>query len=432
MLIRKVRDEKGLRLKDLGDGKASVTTISNIERGTNQHTTEMITYLLEKLGIHSLEELSDMLEHERNYLSVIQFKLQSIETLVKLQQYEKALNNLEQLQLSDTHHYAPWFYYLNGRCLQGLHQWIQAEKLFSYAINLLEERPKEDNIESACYLETSYCEYIMNDVNSALLFTDQGIQAFIEDGDRQNVLHQLYLNKSVFYNKMNRMEGIIALDSLSSILHQVKDISIKLKYYWLRAEYARKSGKLQESLQYAEEGLVLAEENNSFNMILEFWLCIGDTLASMGDFKEAENRLLLAIQFNPSLVEPRSIVSGNLRLGMLYLRQNLQDKAESFLNVARTMATDLGDITKLLHALLFLGDIEINKENHSSAVQHYQQAQELASQYNFKKHEHQAWSRLANAWQNVNDNEFQKCASKVLELQESAMWKGDYYYDEIA
>ncbi|MDQ0418025.1 hypothetical protein J2Z48_002214 [Croceifilum oryzae] len=112
------------------------------------------------------------------------------------------------------------------------------------------------------------------------------------------------------------------------------------------------------------------------------------------------------------------------------MEQEMWNKALPFVSKACKTATDNNDAHSLTHALLLSGDIVLNLDDHSSAVQYYQQAQTLTYKHGFKKLEQKAWTRLANAWNPVNQAEYQLCASRAFELQNSANLKGDYYDDD--
>ncbi|SDZ01253.1 tetratricopeptide repeat protein [Thermoactinomyces sp. DSM 45892] len=429
-LIRKLRNEQGLRLRDLGDGEASSSTISKVERGVGKFKLDRVVYLLEKLGV-PLANISDILDQERKNTSLIEIQLRSVETLLRFGQYKKALYHLERKSINEAHYLAPTYYYLKGKCLIGFGNLDQAEKTFLHTIKLLEDESKEDNIEAACYAELSFCKDCQNDIQEALCLTDKGISSFVPDGDRQHIIYALYLNKSLYCYKMNKSEGILALDYLESSLDQIQDPNVQLVYYWLKASHTRKSGKLTEALQYAEKGLRLAGMAKSYNMMLEFWLCIGDCFFSMGNFEEAEHHFELALEFDEKQINrPEAVSFIYLKLGKLYLEQKLWDKALPFVSKACKTATDNNDAHSLVHALLLSGDIALNLDNHSSAVQYYQQAQVLSHQHSFKIQEYKAWSRLADSWHPVNQVEYQLCATQAFELQKSANLKGDYYDDD--
>ncbi|SFX62020.1 hypothetical protein SAMN04487866_11422 [Thermoactinomyces sp. DSM 45891] len=434
MLIRKVREARKLRLKDWDDGKISTTTISNIERGTDQHTTDMIIYLLEKIGISTMEELSDMLEQERDITAQLNFQLKSAESFLKLGLYDKSIKTMEHIDITDSHPSAPLLHFQRGQCLKEMGKWECAEKSFFHVLELLSDQtePDKSNIESASLNELAFCMHHHNKLDQALHFTETGIQSFTKGSNRQYLIFRLYLNKIVFLHKLNRTEGILTLlDEISSSLHKVTDTNVRLKYYWLRSHYTRKAGEFEEALHYAEQGLELAESNGSFNMILEFWLCIASALTSMGKFQEAEKGLLLAIEFPSDLVESKSMASAHLKLGILYSQQQLWNKAEPYSRTAREMSFSLNDAPMLFSALILSGDVSLNQSDPINAVQFYENAQTLAHRYNYTELEIQAWSRLANYWKDVDQQKFYYCTSQFYCLQSTTSLKGDYYYDEI-
>ncbi|MDQ0418852.1 tetratricopeptide (TPR) repeat protein [Croceifilum oryzae] len=419
-LIRRLRTEKGLRLADLGDEQVSSSTLSNIERGIGKHKVDRVVYILEKLGV-PMDNIADVLDQERNSIALIDFKLKSAEAFLKLRQSKEALQELEKVKIHDFHYLTPKYYYLKGRCLQVLNEWDQAEKFFLHAIELLIDVAKDDNIEAACYGELALCKHRQNDLHQALELTDKGILSFVEGGDRQNTIYTLYLNKSIFCNKLSLPDGILSLKQLEILLDQIEDPNIRLKYYWLKADYTRKYGNFKESMQYAEEGLELAGMCQLFHLFMEFWLCIGDCLSCMGKFREAEDQFKQALQFNQNLVGTTALISANLRIGTLYSNNKLWEKAEPFAITARNLSIEQNNAPNLFSTLLLLGDIERGKGNHTASVQFYQQAQEVAHKYNYTELEIQAWTCLALCWENVDQEQFQLCASYVFKLKNSTI-----------
>ncbi|MDQ0418442.1 tetratricopeptide (TPR) repeat protein [Croceifilum oryzae] len=426
MLIRKLRNEKGLRLIDLGDLQASTSTISNLERSKGNHKSETAVHLFDKLGV-SAEDIPTILERERASIYLIDFQLQSTEAFLRLGQTEKALHELEQIEIYDFHYLAPKYYYFNGRCMKSKKQWDQAEKFFRHAIDLLVDATnKEDNIEAACYLELAYSKHHNNELAEALDLTKKGISAFVSGGDRQHNFHSLLLNQSILCSKLNLYpEGILALNQLETFLDLIKDSTTILKYYWLKAEYAKEYGDSKEALRFAQKGLELAGMSESFSMFMEFWLWIGDCLASLGKFSEAEVRFKKALEFEHSMIETRTLISVNLRIGTLYLKEEMWDKAEPFATTARELSITQNDAPNLFVALLLSGDIEIGLGNHSSAVKYYEQAQVIAHRYHYIELEIQAWTQLAKCWEPVNLEQFQYCAGQAFKLQNSTILKGD-------
>ncbi|SDY72536.1 helix-turn-helix transcriptional regulator [Thermoactinomyces sp. DSM 45892] len=426
MLIRKLRNEKGLRLVDIGDLQASTSTISNLERSKGNHKSETAVHLFDKLGVPA-EDIPTFLEGEWASTYLIDFQLQSTEAFLKLGQTDKALHELEQIEIYDFHYLAPKYYYLNGRCMKDKRQWDRAEYFFRHAIDLLVDAIKDDNIEAACYLELAYSKHHNNDLAEALDLTNKGICSFVSGGDRQHNFYTLLLNKAILCSKLNLYaEGTLALNQLESSLDLIKNPNTTMKYYWLKAEYAKKHGNTEEAMLYAEKGLELAGFSHSFTMFMEFWLWIGDCLASLGKFSEAEIRFKKALEFEHNMIETSSIISANLRLGSLYLKEKMWDKAEPFATTARELAMVQNDAPNLFASLILSGDIENGmSSNHVKAIRYYEHAQVIARRHHYKELEIQAWTQLAKCWENVDLEQFQYCAGQAFKLQNSAILKGD-------
>lgn len=183
-LLRKLRKEQGMRLEDVADENISSATVSNIERATGKYKLDRVIYLLKKFEIE--EELLAILSQEKDSRRSMKYRIEAIETYLKLRKDSVALEKIEEIKISDHHVYAPWLYYLKGKCLRRLGRLPQSDSSFLHAIKLTEDASKWDNIEAACYLELGYTMYSKrNDLEKALVYTEKGIDSFMENGNSQ-------------------------------------------------------------------------------------------------------------------------------------------------------------------------------------------------------------------------------------------------------
>jgi transcriptional regulator with XRE-family HTH domain len=208
--IRRVRKDRNLRLEDLADDNISVATISNIERGVAHVKFDKVRYLLDKLNLE-IKDLPDILMDNEQELREIRFKLNQADYVWRLGKNEEALRRVNELELSDKHPLAPFAYYVKGKALQLMGKYVKSERALYTAINLCNQKgyDKSDNIEAASFLEIGMCCFHQNDIQKALEFTESGLDAFNEKGERTHIKHILICNQLIFLERLGRIsEGL--------------------------------------------------------------------------------------------------------------------------------------------------------------------------------------------------------------------------------
>ncbi|MGA9173707.1 MAG: helix-turn-helix transcriptional regulator, partial [Thermoactinomyces sp.] len=81
--LRRIRKEKGFRLKDLEDHRISFATISSIERGVPTVKPQNRIYYCQKLGF-DIADIPSLINKERGNRSQIENLLFLIETCINL------------------------------------------------------------------------------------------------------------------------------------------------------------------------------------------------------------------------------------------------------------------------------------------------------------------------------------------------------------
>ncbi|MFC4075990.1 tetratricopeptide repeat protein [Salinithrix halophila] len=429
-VIRKIRKEKGFRLEDLADENISPATISNIERGVPHVNTNKIQYLLDKLGVN-LMDIPSKMEEEANKMKDVEFQLDSSHLLWSLGQLREALYNLEKLELDDAHPLAPRKHFLKGRCYLTEKKWAKAERELYYAIKLSSQSPlsQATSVEALCFNDLAICCYQQNEIEKALGFTNQAIDSYQESGDAPHLKFVLRCNKAIYLDKLDRVnEGMQTIQEVwDSIDSEVESKHIAL-LYWLKAEFLRKMGILDQALHHAQQGLEMSRRNGYNKSILDFLNTMGSIFSKAGDWKKAKDCFRIAINAREMFGDTRALATTYTRLGVLYMNESNWDEAKKTLEEAVNLSQD--DLVRLSYALLFLGDFYKKQGQIQEAVSYYERTLEIIGSRN-PRLEAKLHLRLASIWDQADEKEFQKHLRNMYEIKMMRERKEVDIFDEM-
>ncbi|TCS97001.1 tetratricopeptide repeat protein [Hazenella coriacea] len=417
-VIRKVRKERGLRLEDLADDNISPATVSNIERGVAHVSPEKITYLLEKLDL-PMNKLPEMLVKEQEELRKVKFKLLTVSTLRKIGQINEALEKLEELELDDNHPYIAQAFYLKGKCYLGKRKWKQGERALYNALRISQQNPyKENNMESASYLLLGLVSYYQNNLEQALDYTNEGINAFVENGENQHIKSLLYRNKGVYLQRLGRItEGMRLIQEIWSEIKIIDDITTRLGFYWLRAEFSRLSGMSDEAIQVAEEGIDISRRNKVYDSMFDLWVVLGSVYTSLKEWATAEVSFSMALKLEGKFPDDQRLTTAYSRLGILYMKQGRNEEAYQSLLTAIQYAEKFDDAPRLSSSLLIMGDLCQIIYKIDEAVSYYQKALQIAKKHDYKDKEFQIWFSLARCWEEKDEEQFENCIRNMYNVK---------------
>lgn len=415
-IIRKVRKERGLRLEDLADDHISPATISNIERGVPHVKQDRAFYLLKKLNI-KLDEIPVLLMSKQRELEGLEFQLFSIETLRDNGEADKALYQLEQIQLEESHPYAATCYYLKGKCYNSMEKWKKAERSFFNAIRCVHLNPfnQKSNIEAASFTELGLCMYGQNDLPQALQFTESGLDAFVHDGERQQFYPILLLNKALYLDKLNRTNEALRLmeehwESIRSIQH----LEALLRFYCLRAEILRKNGLYEEAILYAREGLEKARLDRKYNCIYDLWTILGSVYVMKEEWEKAEVCFDNALSLQEKSTDKKVFTTTYTRLGILYMRQEKWEEAQTKIEQGIQNGTQHHDALRLADAYLAMGNLFYRQGILEKANHYYGLMLQLVQKHRLNGKEYVAYFKWVRTTNHVDKEEFDLYLKKMM------------------
>ncbi|QKG83307.1 helix-turn-helix transcriptional regulator [Kroppenstedtia pulmonis] len=417
-IIRKIRKEQGFRLEDLSDDNISPATISNIERGVPHVKQDKIRYLLNKLNIDP-DQLPYLILQEQQELQDLEFALFSAEVTRDMGQPFESLQELKEIQIDDSHPYASHYYYLTGKCYAGLKKWSNAEHSFYQAIRMINQTPtlNQTNLEAASFAELGLCSYLQNDLQKALILTDNGLNAFVERGERIYVRHVLHLNKAIYLERLGRIgESMRVVQDSWDLFPEIDEIDTILTFYWLRSELLRRMGQYEEALYYAQRGLEIGRRNKNFDLMFDQWTVLGSVYVSMNKLNRAEVCFKKALHLK-GISQKSKLITTYARLGVLYISQKNWDAAYEMIKEAIRLGEQYNNIPRFITALHVMGDLNYFRGNNKEAIPYYQRALELSVKHDFKKKQHNALLRLAQCWENVDERVFNELTNNIYAVQ---------------
>ncbi|MFD1434730.1 helix-turn-helix domain-containing protein [Kroppenstedtia eburnea] len=395
-IIRMIRKSRGLRLEDLADENISPATISNVERGVAHVKQEKVTYLFDKLQI-SMDKLPEMILNQKEELKREKFSLFAIESLRDSGFPELALEKVKQLELEDQHPLAAYAYLIKGKCFNSLEIWRRAERAFLDAIRLSQTSlGKHSNIEAAAFNGLALCSYSQNELEQAITYTNSGLHAIVDDGERIHYRYVLLQNKAMFLEKMGRpVEALKVVQDAWEYIPEIKHVEVLLGLYWLRAELLRKTRDYDESIYYAMEGLELARLNHDNCRSCDLWITLGSTYMSLNRWSEAETCFELALKQEGKFSNHQVVSTAHARIGLLYIQKEQLELAKDHIHKAIEKAQETQDTLRLLYALTIMGHYYQKRNNQTEAAAYFKQSLNLARKYQYKNKEQIALFKLA-------------------------------------
>ncbi|QKG84461.1 helix-turn-helix transcriptional regulator [Kroppenstedtia pulmonis] len=428
-IIRKVRKEKGLRLEDLADENISPATISNLERGVPHVKHDKLTYLMEKLNI-KINQIPDLIMKEHQKLQHLQFNLFAIESLRDNGYPEEALCKIDELDIDDSNPYIAHIHLLKGKCYNSLGKWKKAERAFFNAIRHMNNNhsDKQSNIEAASFTGLSLCSFFQNNLDQALVYTESGLEAFVEDGERSQYKYVLFQNKAMFLEKQGRpIEALKVVQDSWNFLPKIEQIEVILGFYWLRAELLRHTGLYQDAIHYAKEGLEKARFNHEYCRQFDLWTVLGSTYMALKEWDQAESCFELALKLKDRFPNGEILTSAYARLGILYMYQKKWNEAKDAILKAIQKGEEFNDAPRLAYAFIVMGHYYQKRKEFNEAITYYQRSLDLARNHNYRQKERLALHLLAECLEEIDEQEFQSCVRNMYIAQ-----KNIYHEEGIA
>ncbi|SDX48266.1 Helix-turn-helix [Marininema mesophilum] len=418
-IIRKVRKEKGLRLEDLADKNISPATISNIERGIPHVNPQRATYLLQKLDIR-LEDIPNLMVQEKEALHDLKFKLFAIESTRDAGNPDQALRQLKGLQVDDSHPYAAKIYYLLGTCLNKLTQFERAQRLLFDAIRLSNQNPygKKNNIAAASFYELGLNSYHHHRLEQALAYVENGLEAFVDDGEGTHLKFKLIENKAVYLEHLERVgEALKIIEDHWDAALVSQHIDTILGFYTWRSELLSRLQQYDAASAFCLAGIEIARINKQHNRLFNLWTILANIHMSNSQWKKAEECFQVALTLKSSTLHQKDLAHAHMRLSTLYIQQERWEKSLGSINQAISLYKLIKDMPRLADALTTLGKYYCIQKNRHTAITHFQEALDIAHKYHLLNKKVDILFLLARCWENIDRKQFQLCLNDMYKVK---------------
>ncbi len=414
--IRNYRKDKKLRLEDLADDNISVSTISNIERGFAHVKQEKVYYLLKKLGI-DFDDLAEIEEKLQKQDVQISLQLTALETWLVCDEEEKALTELNKLQLTDNHLLAARATYLKGKCFSQLGEWKKAIQAYYEAIRLDRLQEIEDHLEADCYSELSKCAYQQNELKQAIAYVEKGLAVF-QEGDRSDPYFALLRNKAHLLLKQDRQaEALKLVKETWPLLQELQQVELVLGFYQLRVALLIETGLMDEALSCAEEGITLAAQNDQYDALCVLWCLLGKIHANQFQLALAEVCYRTSQIFEYHVKDKTSLISTYTSYGRLLRELKRYSDAEIMLNKAIVLGEKHHEIIELVRAYMELGQTQLIGTGNQRAMNYFHKARALAAKHNLPNLAYEAIFQVAKVYQELDSEKFIACTIEMYEMQ---------------
>ncbi|WP_240873173.1 tetratricopeptide repeat protein [Shimazuella soli] len=331
--------------------------------------------------------------------------------------------------------FAPFAYYLWGKCYFEKKKWSQAEKFLRDVITLIEEQYEENhelkksNILAGCLNDLARIAFFQSDFKRALQYVENGLQSFVDQGDRLYLKYFLLLNKCVYLEKMNndkvnnQEKIIVSLEKLQKSISafektedmfQLVRLSVIIQYYEMYANVWNNIGMTEKAYELAQKGINIAWLNLEFDRLLTLWNTMGNIFLNKGNIQKAKEYFLLALDIQSKIKREYLLIPTYMNVRMLYLRENDPTTANIYLEKALFISKKNGDAIGQIKALQAKGRVSISQNAYMDAISSFEKGYELAKHHKFLFLELEIMDNICTCYKKLDQkDEFLTCVEKT-------------------
>ncbi|WP_044640903.1 tetratricopeptide repeat protein [Risungbinella massiliensis] len=389
--LKQARIELGLSIEKLSDDMLSTGTISNLERGNRNVSQEKLRYLCTKVNL-IYEELISLEEEPQKLTS----ELIDLELLMIEQELDTRSDEAwKRLQALDGTH--PKVSYLKGKYFSKRRLWNNAESYFRNAIEYSKSSniSSKDNILALSYYELSRNAYYESKLAKALLFIEEGIRAFQEDGEKQFVYYYLLTSQVIYLKKMNRtMEAFKRLEDLKPLKNKVETTTILLSLIDLEAGLLNDLGYYREAIKEATYGLELARLDRRHERSVELYSTLGTSWMHLEQWNLAESCFTEAIKAEDARDD--LLVVPYKKLGEMFQRQGNLEAALKYLEKAKNLALSANDHGSYCEVCVLIGTLYEMKNDVDASLVAFNEAIDISTKLNLNDLQFKATKNYLN------------------------------------
>jgi tetratricopeptide (TPR) repeat protein len=391
-LVRRVRKERSLNLLDLVDSKLSKSTISRLENGQAVDDDKM-QLILGKLGIRDTD-IPKILEDFKIQDEIEQHMFRSIESQIRqgilsLAEFNEKLKYISLPVLES---------YLRAKRYFIKKNYKKAVKHYELTITSNDnECCPYSNVKATSYLDLSVIAYKESDFQKALLYIDQGLEEFNEQGLKKHVKYSLIYNNAFILEQLGLIrEAEEILEPAWQHRDLIGDIRTQIQVYQLKSAFYRYNKNYIKAYDILSQAFDIANINALADQSYYVLVDIGKITYELGRLEYSKRCLLSALKFKKKLENATSITA-HIELSKTYLALGDIKKAKEEITEAIQISkkTKVKDINKRIQAYIVLAGIFRTQKNEDEACNHYQKALNLANKYRFDQYKPELYDHLS-------------------------------------
>lgn len=424
-MVRRIRDEHGLKLEDLADAEISTSTISRIEKG---EPSKKIDYLLAKFGttLSKVEKrYHDEIEHIEQITRYHIGTSEGITDLLGSHSPTLATRSIGQLDtlVKSCHPYYPKLLFLKGKQTFKMGDRKQAKAHYLDAIKAISESHESDNqnVKSCSYNDLGYISYLDNGMEQALSDIQRGLKSFQQDGEESHIRHTLLCNQALYYEKLGMFdESTQTINILWDEYNLIQKAFTKGQMHVLQARLDKRNKLYDSAKKHLNEGLVIARINKLKGIGFTILATFGNLFRETGKLDIAEDCLLSAIGVADHLDHAdieRTIIDTRLELSLVYLEMDQPEKAHENILLAIKLAEQFDDALRLVRGLVVQSDLSTQQNSNGVAIVLLKKARRLAYEHHFKAQLVVILQKLALLTKEESPNEYQNIIMERFDIE---------------
>lgn len=387
-LIKMIRTEKGLTLKDLADDNISVSTLSKIERWDGYITEDKIYYYLAKLGI-TWGQLEDRLRRVAKEERDHRFNLSVYEFIIDNGNADYLIPYTALMGIDGDHPFRANYEYIKGRVQLKRKQpnLVKARRHFEQAIKLSNQYPDYShlNIIAAAYNSLGMIAYLENDLAESLFMYESGIECFYENGERMHYKYILLSNQALILIKQAKYDEASAVNMmLFDCIDRIKRSQAKASIYLNQSYIYHHKQMYCKAVKMAQKGIEIAKENDLKKVGFYLWIALGKTYEAVGNYDRARTSLLAAWSICSQLPKSKLL---DIRILTLQAKVNLRTghikAAQDDITESIQLCKQANDTLKLVKSLMIQSEIYVYKKMPNEARISLTEAKYIAIEHDF-------------------------------------------------
>jgi tetratricopeptide (TPR) repeat protein len=423
--IRKARKQQRITQEELALSlDLSPSLISKIERGAYQVVRDNFEVICTFLKL-DVEELLKGDHVEVDTQVDIRLLLKTIEHDIHLVGTKEVIQELNLIQFETDSTLKAEYYFLQGRMNEGKRNWVKAQEFFERAIRYVDQFPvlQITNLQAGCYYGISRVLGKQGKLSHAIEAVKRGIDCFVDQGERKYLAYNLLLSHAIFLEKLNQNEEAFRIaQELRENKSFVSSTEAKTNLAQLQATLLNKFGLYDQSIQIAEEGVILARLDKLYDRTFELWTTQGESYRKQKSFANAKHCLKTALKIKERIQYRSLAITTYTQLGLLYLELNDNQKSQTILNEAVTLGEETKDNLRLMSALIALGDCYFHQKQLTKAQHYYEAALSIAKTHSYFQHKWDILMKLAATCKNDNPDLYGKYVEQFHQLS-IKLWK---------